>query len=74
MPVSTVIGAIVLILIILNEAVSACRFLYLEGSYMRVSTVLYLGIAYTKFFLILLKYNTASLVKIPNVSAVTIIL
>ena len=36
--VSTVLGVIVLVLIILNEDISACRFLQEEGSYMRVST------------------------------------
>ena len=40
MQVSSVLGAILLVLIIMNEAISACRFLKLEGSYMRVSTVL----------------------------------
>ena len=39
MRVSTVLGAIVLTLIITNEVISACRFLTVEGSYMRVSTV-----------------------------------
>ena len=38
MQVSTVFGAIVLVLIIMNEALSACRFLLMEGSYMQVST------------------------------------
>ena len=32
-------GEIVLVLIIIKEAISACRFLKVEGSYMRVSTV-----------------------------------
>ena len=36
----TVLGATVLALIIINEAISACRFLKVEGSYMRVATVL----------------------------------
>ena len=40
MRVSTVLGATVLVSIIMNEAISACRFLKVEGSYMRVSTVL----------------------------------
>ena len=35
------LGAIVLVLIIMNAAISACRFLKVEGSYMRVSTVLH---------------------------------
>ena len=38
--VSTALGAIVLVLIIMNEAISACGFLKVEGSYMPVSTVL----------------------------------
>ena len=37
--VSTVLGAIVLVLIIMNEAISACRFFKVKGSYMWVSTV-----------------------------------
>ena len=37
---STVIGAIVLVSIIMNEAISACRIFQVEGSYMRVYTVL----------------------------------
>ena len=37
--VSTVLGATVLILIIMNEAISALRFLKEEGSNMQVSTV-----------------------------------
>ena len=32
---STVLGAIVLVSIRMNEAISACRFLKVEGSYMR---------------------------------------
>ena len=40
MRVSTVLEAIVLVLIVMNEAISACMFLKVEGSYMRVSTVL----------------------------------
>ena len=40
MRVSTALGAIVLVSIITNKAISACRFLKVEGSYMRVSTVL----------------------------------
>ena len=40
MRVSTVLGATVLVSIIMNEAVSACMFLKVEGSYMRISTVL----------------------------------
>ena len=40
MRVSTVLREIVLVLIIMNEASSACRFLKMEGSYMWVSTVL----------------------------------
>ena len=40
MLVSTVLGAIVLVSIIMNEATSDCRFCKLEGFYMRVSTVL----------------------------------
>ena len=39
MLVSTVFGAIVLVLVMINEAISACRFLKAEGSYMPVSTV-----------------------------------
>ena len=35
----TVFGAVVLVLIVLNGAISACRLLAVEGSYMRVSTV-----------------------------------
>ena len=40
MPVSTVLGAIVLVSIIMNEAILGRRFLKVECSYMRVSTVL----------------------------------
>ena len=40
MQVSTVLGAIVLVSIILNEAISAGRLLKVKGSYMRVSVVL----------------------------------
>ena len=40
MKVFTVLGAIVRVLIIMNEAISACRFLNVKGSYMRVFTVL----------------------------------
>ena len=36
MRVSTVFGAIVLVSIITNEAISACRFFKVEFSYMRV--------------------------------------
>ena len=39
MRVSTVLGAVVLVLIITNESISASRFLKVEGSYMRVFTV-----------------------------------
>ena len=39
MQVSTVLGATVLVLIIMNAAISACRFLKVEGSYMRGFTV-----------------------------------
>ena len=39
MRVSTVLGAIVLVLIVINAAISTCRFLKLEGSYMWVFTV-----------------------------------
>ena len=39
MRVSTVFGAIVLVSIIMNEAISACRFFKVEGSYMRGFTV-----------------------------------
>ena len=39
MKVFTVLGAIVRVLIIMNEGIPACRFLTVEGSYMRVSTV-----------------------------------
>ena len=38
--VSTLLGAIVLVSIIINEAISASRFLREEGSYMRGFTVL----------------------------------
>ena len=38
MRVSTVLGAIVLVLIIMNEAISACRFLKVEDSYKRILT------------------------------------
>ena len=41
MRVSTVLWATVLVSIIINEAISACRFLKVEGSYVRVSTVLW---------------------------------
>ena len=37
--VSIVFGAIVLVSIITNEAISACRFLKVEGSYMCVAIV-----------------------------------
>ena len=40
MRVSTVLGAIVLVSIIMKEAISACRFFKMKVSYMRVSTVL----------------------------------
>ena len=40
MGVLTVLRAIVLVLIIMNEAISACRFLKVNSSYMGVSTVL----------------------------------
>ena len=40
MRVSAVLGAIVLVLIIMSEAISACRFLQVGGSCMQVSTVL----------------------------------
>ena len=40
MLVSTVLGAIVLVSIIMNEATSDCRFCKLEGFYMLVSAVL----------------------------------
>ena len=36
----TVLGAIVLVSIIINETISAFKLLKVEGSYMRVSTVL----------------------------------
>ena len=36
--VSTALGGVVLVLIIMNEAISACRFFKVKGSYMRVST------------------------------------
>ena len=39
MRVSTVFGPIVLVLIIMNEAISACRFLKVEGSYMWAFTI-----------------------------------
>ena len=39
MRVSTVFGAMVLVLIIMNEAISVCRFVKVEGSYILVSTV-----------------------------------
>ena len=35
----TVLGATVLVSIIMNEAISACMFLKMQGSYMLVSTV-----------------------------------
>ena len=38
MQISTVLEAIVLVLIINNEAVSACKLLKVEGSYMQIST------------------------------------
>ena len=40
MRVSTVLGIIVLVLIIIDEEISAGRFLKVEGSYMQVATVL----------------------------------
>ena len=45
-------GVIVLVLIIMNEAISACRFLKVEGSCMRISTVLK-----AQMFLIGFDYN-----------------
>ena len=39
--VSTVFGAIVLVLIVNNKAISACMFLKLQGSYMRTFNVLH---------------------------------
>ena len=39
MRVSTVLEAMVLISVIMNEAISACRFFKVEGSYMGVPTV-----------------------------------
>ena len=39
MQVSTVLGAIVLVFIIMNAAISASRFFKVEGSYMRVYIV-----------------------------------
>ena len=36
----TVLGAIVLVSIIINEAISTCRFLKVGGSFMLISTVL----------------------------------
>ena len=39
MQVPTVLGAIALVLIIMNETISACRFLKVEGSYMQGFTV-----------------------------------
>ena len=36
---STVFGAIVLVLVIINEVISVCRFLKVKGSYTSVSTV-----------------------------------
>ena len=40
MRVSSVLGAIVLVFIIMNEAISACRSLNVQGTYILVSTVL----------------------------------
>ena len=40
MRVSAVLGAIVLVSIRMNDAISACRFMKIEGSYMQVSAVL----------------------------------
>ena len=39
MRVSTVLVAIILVLIIINKAISTCRFLKVKGPYMQVSTV-----------------------------------
>ena len=41
MPVFNVLVAIDLVSISMNEAISACRFLKVEGSYIRVSTILF---------------------------------
>ena len=50
----TLLGSIVLVLIINNEAISACTFLKVEGSYMWVSTVL------GAIFLVFMGVNKAS--------------
>ena len=39
MRVFTLLGTILLVLIIMNEAISACRLLKVDGSYMGVSTL-----------------------------------
>ena len=40
MQVSAILGATILASIIMNESISACRFLNVEDSYMQISTVL----------------------------------
>ena len=53
MQVSAVLGATVLVSIIMNEAISACRFLKVEGSYISVSTILGRRFLYVCFYCIM---------------------
>ena len=52
----TVFGAIILVLNIMNGAISACRFLKVESSYMRVSTVPRVGTSRTALLTDLLSF------------------